>query len=105
MLIGVATVQVQIRLMPVVHAEECAKSIVDAACRGDMYVTEPAWFRVFYLLRVFVPELMEWFFRAMYVTRPGKSDTDAPSKKLLDMIGAKHILYPSSIQTAEHKED
>jgi len=101
----VATEQVQIGLMPVVHAEDCAKAIVDAACRGDRYVTQPAWFRGLYLLRVFAPELMEWWFRVMYVTGPGKSDMDAPSKKILDMTGAKHILYPSSIQTAEHKED
>lgn len=98
-------VQVQIGLVPVVHAEECAKSIVDAACRGDRYVTEPSWFRVFYLLRVIAPELLEWYFRAMYVTGPGKSDFDAPSKKMLEMTGAKNIIYPSSIQTGEVKQD
>lgn len=91
--------------MPVVSAEECAKAIGDGACRGDRYVTEPGWFRVLYLVRVFVPELMEWCFRVMYVTRPGQSDKEALSKKVLDMVGAKYILYPSSIQTAEVKEE
>ncbi|CAK7336759.1 unnamed protein product [Dovyalis caffra] len=29
--------------IPIESAEECAKAIVDSACRGDRYLTEPSW--------------------------------------------------------------
>ncbi|ONK77830.1 uncharacterized protein A4U43_C02F11170 [Asparagus officinalis] len=96
---------VQVSLMPVMHTEECARSIVDAACKRARYVTEPSWFKVLYVLRVFAPELMEWCFRVMYVAGPGRSNHDTLSKKILDAAGAKRLLYPSSIQTDEVKEE
>ncbi|XP_068656056.1 11-beta-hydroxysteroid dehydrogenase A-like [Aristolochia californica] len=89
---------VQVGLSPVGYAEGCAKAIVNSACRGERYVTQPAWFRVLYLYRVFCPEVIEWVFRMLYITSPGASQRSAHSKKILDLIGAKKVLYPSSIQ-------
>ncbi|KAJ4818752.1 11-beta-hydroxysteroid dehydrogenase-like protein [Rhynchospora pubera] len=95
----------QIGLMPVIYAENCAKAIVDAVCRGDRYLTIPTWFRVLYLWRVFAPEVPEWCYRMMYMTRPGQPATEALGKKMVDATGAKDVLYPSSLHTSEIKKD
>ncbi|KAJ4752126.1 11-beta-hydroxysteroid dehydrogenase-like protein [Rhynchospora pubera] len=95
----------QIGLMPVICAENCAKAIVDAVCRGDRYLTIPTWFRVLYLWRVFAPEVPEWCYRMMYMTRPGQPATEALGKKMVDATGAKDVLYPSSLHTSEIKKD
>ncbi|XP_072960430.1 11-beta-hydroxysteroid dehydrogenase A-like [Typha angustifolia] len=95
----------QISLFPVVHTEECAKAMMDAACRGDRTVTVPAWFRVLYLWRVFAPEVFDWCYRMLYVTSPGAHHGESPSKKLVDMTGAKEFLYPSSIKSPEIKNE
>ncbi|KAF3334485.1 11-beta-hydroxysteroid dehydrogenase 1B-like protein [Carex littledalei] len=95
----------QIGVMPVEYAENCAKAMVDAVCRGDRYLTIPTWFRVIYLWRVFAPEVPEWCYRMLYMTQPGHPASEAPSKKMLDATGAKHVLYPSSLQTPEIKKE
>ncbi|XWS47786.1 hypothetical protein CRYUN_Cryun13aG0015100 [Craigia yunnanensis] len=38
----------------------CAKAIVQSACRGNMYLTEPFWMRPLFLLKVLCPELWDW---------------------------------------------
>jgi len=95
----------QIGMMPVLQTDKVAKEIVDSVCRGDRYLTIPTWFRVLYLWRVFAPEVVDWCFRMLYMTRPGAPPTDAPSKKLVDLTGAKNVLYPSSLQSPEVKKD
>lgn len=97
--------QAQVSATPVAKVEECAKSIVNSACRGDRYLTEPAWFRVTYLWKVFCPELLEWGYRLIYMNRAGSSARDAPSKKILDYTGAKNVLYPENLDTPEVKTD
>nr|XP_027067380.1 uncharacterized protein LOC113692987 [Coffea arabica] len=54
--------QTFINQLPVMSASAsaCAKSIVDAICRKERYVTEPKWWRVFFLLKTFCPELIEF---------------------------------------------
>lgn len=91
--------------MPVEYAENCAKAMVDAVCRGDRYLTIPMWFRVIYLWRVFAPEVPEWCYRMLYMTQPGHPASEAPSKRMLDATGTKHVLYPSSLQTPEIKKE
>ncbi|CAN6718243.1 unnamed protein product [Malus baccata var. baccata] len=95
----------QVSATPVAKVEGCAKSIVNSACRGDRYLTEPAWFRVTYLWKVFCPELLEWGYRLIYMNRAGSSARDAPSKKILDYTGGKNVLYPESLHTPEVKTD
>jgi hypothetical protein len=75
---------------------------VNSACRGERYLTEPAWFRVTYYWKVFFPEVIEWSYRLMYINKPGTSHKEALSKKILDVTGAKNILYPSTIQNPEN---
>ncbi|KAK8595770.1 hypothetical protein V6N12_064280 [Hibiscus sabdariffa] len=40
-------------------AEGCAKSIVRSACRGDAYLTEPFWYRTFWLFKMLCPDLLD----------------------------------------------
>ncbi|KAL6280869.1 hypothetical protein ACE6H2_017750 [Prunus campanulata] len=96
----------QVSATPVGPVEGCAKAIVKSVCRGDRYLTEPAWFGVTYIWKVFCPELLEWGYRLMYVTRPGSSAKEAPSKKILDYsTGAKNVLYPETLHSPEVKTD
>lgn len=97
--------QVQVSTIPVGTARGCAEAIVNSACRGDRYLTQPAWFKVTYFWMVFFPEVIEWCYRLMYINRPGTSDREAPSKKILDLTGAKNILYPSTLHTPDIKTD
>ncbi|KAG9445906.1 hypothetical protein H6P81_012034 [Aristolochia fimbriata] len=89
---------VQVGVFPVGYAEGCARAVVNGACRGQRMVTQPAWFKVLFLYRVFCPEVLDWCYRLMYVTSPGTSQKSALSKKILDVTGAKKVLYPGSIQ-------
>ncbi|XP_034216583.1 11-beta-hydroxysteroid dehydrogenase-like 4A [Prunus dulcis] len=57
--------QVRSNLMPSKSTEGCTKAIVDRAWRGDMYLTEPAWVKFGFWLRVFCPELLEKLFQLM----------------------------------------
>lgn len=98
-------VQAQVSATPVGSVEGCAKAIVNSVCRGDRYLTEPEWFGVTYIWKVFCPELLEWGYRLMYVTRPGSSAKEAPSKKILDYTGAKNVLYPETLHSPEVKTD
>ncbi|CAK9183531.1 unnamed protein product [Ilex paraguariensis] len=92
-------------IMPVAAAEACAKAIVNSACRGDRYVTHPAWFSVTFLWKVFCPEVMDLFFRLLYNPRPGVSLEETLSKQILDLTGSQKVLYPGNIQTPEQKTD
>ncbi|KAM7273491.1 hypothetical protein ACFE04_028155 [Oxalis oulophora] len=96
---------VQVGAFPVASTSKCAKAIVNAACRGDKYVTVPGWFKMSYYWKVFCPDLLDWSFRLLYITRPGVSTYEAPSKKILDYTGAKMFLYPESIQNPQMKSD
>ncbi|KAK4351113.1 hypothetical protein RND71_030426 [Anisodus tanguticus] len=94
---------VQVGITPVVKVEDCAKAIVNGACRGERYITVPAWFRVTYLWKVFCPEVVEWILRLLCLTGSGKSPEDALSKKILNYTGVQKVLYPENIQQLEHK--
>ncbi|PIA51023.1 hypothetical protein AQUCO_01100086v1 [Aquilegia coerulea] len=47
--------------LPLRSASECAKAIVKGVCRGDRDVTDPSWYGIFYVLKFFIPEIMEMF--------------------------------------------
>ncbi|XP_059633488.1 11-beta-hydroxysteroid dehydrogenase 1A-like [Cornus florida] len=59
-----------VQAMPVMSCRACAKAIVHGVCRGERYVTEPKWFRVLFMLRSLSPELVEWYYRTFYFTKP-----------------------------------
>ncbi|KAG5029921.1 hypothetical protein JHK82_013513 [Glycine max] len=46
--------------IPMGSACECAIAIVDSACRGDMYVTNPSWVKVLLPWKLLCPELVDW---------------------------------------------
>ncbi|KAI5664901.1 hypothetical protein M9H77_24224 [Catharanthus roseus] len=96
---------VQVGIVPIARVERTAKAIVNGACRGDRYVTEPAWFRTTFFWKVLCPEATEWLYRILYITSPGSSSREALSKKLVDYTGAKKLLYPESAQAAAPKTE
>ncbi|XVF54723.1 hypothetical protein PTKIN_Ptkin05aG0204000 [Pterospermum kingtungense] len=96
---------VQVSLVPVGSASGCAEAIVNSACRGDRYLTQPSWFSVTYLWKVFFPEVIEWSYRLFYLSRPGAPPQEAQSKKVLDLTGAKDVLYPPTTQSSEIKKE
>ncbi|KAK8597974.1 hypothetical protein V6N13_095367 [Hibiscus sabdariffa] len=51
--------EVQTSLVLGQTAEGCAKSIVRSACRGDAYLTEPFWYRTFWLFKMLCPDLLD----------------------------------------------
>ncbi|KAJ0113509.1 hypothetical protein Patl1_01254 [Pistacia atlantica] len=98
---------VQISAIPVGSVSGCARAIVNSASRGDRYLTQPSWFKITYWLKVLCPDLLEWIYRMSYLSEPGAPapPTEAPSKKVLDLTGAKRVLYPSSIQSPDSKKE
>ncbi|KAK7358668.1 hypothetical protein VNO77_00606 [Canavalia gladiata] len=45
---------------------ECAKAIVESACRGDMYVTNPSWGKLLFPWKLFYPEFVDWASRFFF---------------------------------------
>ncbi|OIT35370.1 PREDICTED: 11-beta-hydroxysteroid dehydrogenase 1B-like [Nicotiana attenuata] len=94
---------VQVGITPVVKVEECAKAIVNGACRGERYITVPSWFRVTYLWKVFCPEVVDWILRLLCLTGSRTSPEDALSKIILDYTRVQKVLYPENIRELEPK--
>ncbi|KNA15810.1 hypothetical protein SOVF_094810, partial [Spinacia oleracea] len=94
---------VQVNLIPVGTVEGTAKSIVRSVCRGDRYVTVPAWFKVTYFLEMLCPEVLEWSYRLMFLTSTDNTPTGAIGKHMVDFPGAKAMLYPPGIQSPDIK--
>ncbi|XP_047966862.1 11-beta-hydroxysteroid dehydrogenase A-like [Salvia hispanica] len=93
---------VQVSMIPIERADKCAKSIVRSALRGERYLTEPRWFRMSYLMKVFCPEVLEWMYRVLYIASPS---SEALSKKMVDYTGAKTLLYPESVHVADPRRE
>ncbi|OMO84182.1 Short-chain dehydrogenase/reductase SDR [Corchorus capsularis] len=95
----------QVGFMPVGSVSGCARTIVNSVCRGDRYVTEPSWFSVTYLWKLFFPEVFEWSCRLISLPAPGRPPHEALNKRILDFTGAKNVLYPSTIQSPDVKTE
>lgn len=94
----------QVNISPVGKVEGCARSIVKQVLRGERYVTEPSWMKMSYVWKVMWPEAVEWINRLMCMTTVGgDSPHDTFGKKIMDIVGAQNLLYPTSIQTSEMK--
>ncbi|OVA09597.1 Short-chain dehydrogenase/reductase SDR [Macleaya cordata] len=87
----------QIGMFPVRGVMECANTIVHGVCRGDRNITDPSWFRILFFCKVFVSDVVEWFFSVLFVSTPGMAENDALGKKILDVTGLKKFIYPASI--------
>lgn len=88
--------QVQVGLMPIRSVTEAAKAIVNSACHGDSYLTQPAWIRTTFYWKVFCPEVLELCNRWLLIS--GSSERDTISKKLIDLTRLKKYLYPESVR-------
>lgn len=82
--------------MPIRSVTEAAKAIVNSACHGDSYLTEPAWIRTTFYWKVFCPEVLELCNRWLLIS--GSSERDTISKKLIDLTRLKKYLYPESVR-------
>ncbi|XP_075480680.1 11-beta-hydroxysteroid dehydrogenase A-like [Primulina tabacum] len=99
------TREAQVNIIPVQRVESCAKAIVRSACRGERYVTQPSWVRTTFFWKLFCPEVVEWVYRLMYMTKPGEHPEEAFGKKLVDYTGAKGLFYPDTVQMQELKKE
>ncbi|XP_027340360.1 11-beta-hydroxysteroid dehydrogenase 1B-like [Abrus precatorius] len=92
---------VQVSVMPIRSVTEAAKAIVNSACRGDSYLTEPAWVKAAFYWKIFCPEVLEFCNRWLLIS--GSSERDTISKKLLHLSRLKTYLYPESIRNPNLK--
>ncbi|KAI3898564.1 hypothetical protein MKX03_030489 [Papaver bracteatum] len=81
-------------MFPVRGGFECAKTIVHGVRRGDRNLTDPSWFRVLYICKVFVSEIVELVFNVLFVPQPGLTENNTLNKRILDFIGMKKYIYP-----------
>lgn len=94
--------------LPLCKAEDCAKAIVKGACRGERYVTKPTWCRVTYFWKALFPELVDLVLRLLYIAKPlvkAGSPIWSLSKRIVDLLGLKEKLYPSSFRSPEIKTE
>lgn len=92
--------QINVGPMPVGKTESLAEVVVASVRRGDYYVTWPGWYWPFHMVMCAAPELLDWFSRAFYVSKSGEQDGGAAlSKKILEAVGGKKFLYPSTIRS------
>lgn len=73
--------KIHIDSFPVLSTEGCAKAIVNSACRGDRYLTQPSWMRVTFLAKVICPEIQEWCNRWLLITLPKNSQRSTTRHK------------------------
>ncbi|XP_027340359.1 11-beta-hydroxysteroid dehydrogenase-like 4A [Abrus precatorius] len=67
--------------IPLESASECAKGIVESACRGDRYVTNPSWFKVMFPWKVLYPQVVDWACRFVFGLFPNmKGDVHLSTK-------------------------
>ncbi|CAN1242249.1 11-beta-hydroxysteroid dehydrogenase 1B [Linum perenne] len=89
--------------IPVASVVPTARAIVKSACRGDKYLTVPAWVRTTWLWKIFCPDAVELGYRFFFTGGDGEGETTALSKKMLDMSGGQGLLYPDSINNPRIK--
>ncbi|PKA56918.1 11-beta-hydroxysteroid dehydrogenase 1B [Apostasia shenzhenica] len=94
---------VQVGVLPVGYTDKFAKVVVDSACHGDEYVTWPSWYKPFHAVMFFAPEIVDWYSRTFYLTKPGVDSSNALSRRILQATGAEKFLYPYSIRSPDNK--
>ncbi|CAI9265185.1 unnamed protein product [Lactuca saligna] len=94
----------EMSIVPIELATASAMAVVDGGCRGDVYLSEPKWIQTTAYWVVFFPEMVEWVNRWFLWVKVGASPLDAPSKKLLDVPGLRHLAQPDSVRSPEIKK-
>ncbi|KAK2984706.1 hypothetical protein RJ640_014043 [Escallonia rubra] len=90
---------------PIETVGKGAEAIVNSACRGDKYLTEPSWYSATMYLKAFFSEIVVWLNRVLFLSPPGAAAREALSKKILDLTGLKKFLYPPSLLSPVVKAD
>ncbi|KAI6675521.1 hypothetical protein NL676_003427 [Syzygium grande] len=96
--------RVQVGVMPIRSVEAAAEEVVKGACRGDNYLTEPAWVKSTFYWKAFCPEVLEWCSRLLLVARNEISERNALNLKLLELTGLKQFLYPPCVHLPDFTE-
>ncbi|KAL9372876.1 hypothetical protein Peur_035120 [Populus x canadensis] len=60
----------KIESIPIESTEDCAKAIVDSACRGDRDLVEPSWVGILFLFKLLCPEVLEWCLHWLFSSAP-----------------------------------
>jgi 11beta/17beta-hydroxysteroid dehydrogenase len=94
--------QTQVGILPVGQTEKLAQVAIDSACRGEVYVTWPDWYKPFHLLMSLAPGIVNWFSRTFYMAK-SEEKHDTLNNRILKATGAKRYLYPDSI-CSQNKE-
>jgi len=87
--------------MPIKSVTEAAKAIVNSVCRGDSYLTEPAWFTTTFYWQIFCPEVLEFLNRWSLTSE--SSEEEPASKKVLDLAFLKKYMHPKSVRSPNIK--
>ncbi|KAM6570356.1 hypothetical protein CsatB_018341 [Cannabis sativa] len=77
---------VEMSMTPMMPAKETAKAIVNRACEGAYYLTVPTWIRSLYYSHAFIPQVLEWSNQLLIMPRPGSTDRDTISKKIVEVL-------------------
>ncbi|KAG6521703.1 11-beta-hydroxysteroid dehydrogenase A-like [Zingiber officinale] len=94
---------IQVGPLPIGSTENCAKIIVDGACKGDRTITWPSWYKPFEMVACLAPELVDAFSQSFYTTNAGEDSRETLGKKILNMKGIKKLVYPDSVLSTETK--
>ncbi|PKI76700.1 hypothetical protein CRG98_003009 [Punica granatum] len=73
---------VEVSLMPIRSVKVAAEKIVNGACRGDGYLSEPGWIKASMYWKVFCPEILEWSNRLLLLSR---STEDPERNAIMDV--------------------
>ncbi|KAF5187703.1 11-beta-hydroxysteroid dehydrogenase 1B [Thalictrum thalictroides] len=69
-------IEAMIGIIPVKSVRECARNIVNGVCREDRCVTDPWWCCYLYVCKFFIPEVVEWLGRTLFVIVPNTTTMD-----------------------------
>ncbi|KAF4361163.1 hypothetical protein G4B88_027703 [Cannabis sativa] len=78
---------VEMSMTPMTPAKETAKAIVNRACEGAYYLTVPTY------------KVLEWSNQLLIMPRPGSTDRDTISKKIVEVLyGFRPCLQPGIVE-------
>ncbi|BAT73129.1 hypothetical protein VIGAN_01058900 [Vigna angularis var. angularis] len=92
----------KVGVMPIKSVTEAAKAIVNSVCRGDSYLTEPAWFTTTFYWQIFFPEVLGFFNRRSLTSESSVEDPSS-SKKVLDLKLLQKYINPKSVRSPNIK--
>ncbi|XP_059633495.1 11-beta-hydroxysteroid dehydrogenase 1A-like isoform X2 [Cornus florida] len=75
------------QLVPVMTSRRAAEALVDGVRRGERHVTEPKWYRVWFLVGALCPQVMDWCYGRILFPQ------------------LKHALDEASVSTSQTKAD